>query len=284
LNSIKSEAPTPKTRYVIRIGAESRGPYDVPALETLALNGAIVPTTLLAREDSTDFKPIAKWSFFEQVFPAKTWTMAKTPPAFEIVNRRAKEPDAGSAPPTNRRTKRARMRAIASMEEFEARSAADPSDPVIIGMMNEVTSRLKEDGVSREKALNRIFAANRDLNRSNDKMARNSRAVEKVMMYRSTATKYAATVALVCLGLIYFFPESQTNGIIALCVDGATYGICVVSAYWIVSAPPIAGYLLTALELYVFGWAVWVAIAVLRGTTVSDPFLALFHCLIRWHL
>src|ERR1017187_6172557 len=70
MNPIKLAAPTREPHYLVRIGAESRGPYDVHALETLALNQTITPTTLLALEGSTDFKPATEWPFFEQVFPA----------------------------------------------------------------------------------------------------------------------------------------------------------------------------------------------------------------------
>jgi hypothetical protein len=283
MNPIKLAAPTREPHYLVRIGAESRGPYDVHALETLALNQTIAPTTLLALEGSTDFKPATEWPFFEQVFPAKTWSLAKGPADFAVINEKHKAPQAGSEPPKDNPRAGGRTRAIGSMKELQARTAADPFDPVITATMNEATFRMKEDGVTQEKALKRIFAANRELNRNEDRISKYSQTTIQAALFRRTATKYAITLALLCLALMYYYKESQSNGLIALCIIGVTYGTCLFSAGWIVKAHYSVQYLMTAIELYLCFWAVWVTIAIIRDGAISDPFLALFNCLTSWH-
>jgi hypothetical protein len=284
MNPIKVAAPTREPHYLVRVGTENRGPYDVHALETLALNGTITPTTLLALEGSPDFKPATEWPFFEQVFPARTWTLAKAPPAFATLDEGPKAHQAGSEPTKNVPGASARKRAIGSMKEFQARSAADPFDPVIIATMNEATFRMRDDGLTQEKALKRIFAANREINRHEDRVTKYSPTLVQVILFRSTATKSAIALVLICLALMYYCNEAYSNGIIALWIIGVTYGICMISANWIVRAHQVVHYLITALELYICSWAVWITITMIRGSTVSDPFLALFHCLTRWHL
>ena len=284
MNLIKRAPPPREPHYFARVGTENRGPYNLNALETLALNGTIAPTTLLAIEGSTDFKPATEWPFFARVFPAKTWELVKAPPAFAVLNEGPKAPQAESGQRGHAPGSGAHARAIASMKEFQARSAADPNEPIIIATMNEATFKMSDEGISQEKALKRIFAANKEVNRTRDRLAKHSRTSESAALFRRTATKYALTLALTCAALLYFYKGARTNGVVALGIIGSIYGFCLVASHWIVRMPRSVYYLVTALELYVCSWSVWVIIAIFREARISDPFLALFHCLTRWRL
>ena len=284
MNPIKVATPTREPRYFARIGAEDLGPYDVHAMETLALNGTIAPTTLLALEGSTDFKPANEWPFFKQVFPAKVWTLAKTPPAFVTVNEGPKAPQSEADSPNDRPAADTRRRSICSMMELQARTAADPYDPIVTATMNEAAFIVKNDRVSREKALKRIFAANKEVNRHEDRLVRHARTSVDVALFRNSATKYSIVLGIACGLIMYTYPAARPNGQIALELIAAVYGICLFAARWIVRLPSSIYYVLTALEIYTCAWAVWVIFNIVRQTRMYDPFKALYNCLTRWHL
>jgi hypothetical protein len=104
-----------------------------------------------------------------------------------------------------------------------------------------------------------------------------------VAIFRRSTTKYAIVVGAVCAATMYYYPAAYHNGQIALESIGTVYGVSMLAARWIIRMHSSVYYLMTALELYIFAWSVWVAISILRDAPIDDPFLALFHCLTRWH-
>jgi hypothetical protein len=288
-------------RYLVRIGTKTEGPYSIEALETLGLNGTISPSTLVAQEGSPDFKTLDTWAFFKQIFPAKAWELAKAPSTFARVNATPEAPgnlqdwtlrvtagpaQANPSSPTEKAksTMARRGKPIDSMKEWEARIAADPNEPMVVASMNEIGLRMQSDGVTRKQALKQFFEANRKLNKESDQRAKFARLGETPARFRRTAAKYAVVLAAGCAGLIYYYPAARPNGQTALALIGAIYGVCFIAARWIVDMHRSAYYLMTALQLYVFGWSIWVIINVIRAGSVGDPFLALFNCLTHWHL
>jgi hypothetical protein len=292
---------TKELLYLIRVGTETRGPYNIDALETLALNGTISTSTLVAQEGSVDFKTLDTCAFFNRIFPARTLDLAKAPATFVTVNATRQAPldkqDWTLRIPLNQAQAKSgstkddadpntvrRGRLIDSMKEWDARIAADPSDPIVIASMNEIGLQMQRDGMTRKRALKQLFAGNREINRQSDQRAQPGGMGETPAQFRSTATKYAIVLAAVCAAFIYFYPSARPNGQVALEVIGAIYGICWIAARWIVRMHPSFFYLMTALQLYVFGWLIWVIVNVFRDSSVGDPFQALFNGLVRWHL
>jgi serine/threonine protein kinase len=274
-----------ETRYSVRVGTEIKGPYSIDALETLALNGEILPSTLMTEEGSTEFKPATAWPIFEQVFPARTWDLAKDHRAFVNVNA---PPKAGPGSPTDQTRPdpqpARRGGPICSMKELEARTAEDPHDPILIATMNEVAFKVKNDGLTQKQALKRVFAANRDLLRHNERTVKYARVSVDVALLRSAAIKSAVVLAIAWAAIMYYFPAARPNGPIAAGLVAGSCGICWVAAGWIVRMHPIVHYLVAVLQLYVVAWSAWIAFNLFRHASISDPFLALFHCLTRWHL
>jgi hypothetical protein len=272
---MKTVEGTREPHYLARIGTEDRGPYDIQALETLALNGTIAPTTLLALENSQDFKPVNEWPFYRKVFPRRFWILSKGPAAFVTVNTVSSKEDPTGA---------TRPRPICSKKELEARTAADPSDPMVIATMNEASFNMKNEGVTMERALKHIFRSNRELNRHNDRLTKYAGISVHVAIFRRSATKYALVLGAICAAAIYYYPAARANGQLALELIGAIYVVSMLTAGWIVRLHSSVYYLMTAIELYLFGWSVWVAVSVFRNPNIADPFQALYNCLTRWHL
>jgi GYF domain 2 len=271
-------------QYFIRTGTETKGPYSVDALETLALRGDIVPTTLLGVEGSGDFKPVNESPVFKKLFPSKTWTLAKERPAFVAVNAAPKAgvelPKGNAVADSGKATK---GRPISSREEWEARTAADPYDPILVSTMNEATYRMTNDGVTQEQALESIFAANKELNRTRNTTGA-AQFGREIARTRSSATKFAVFLGGVCAVLMYNYPAARTNGEITVALIGLIYGISMFAAKWIVRMHQGVFCAMTAVELYVGGWSIWVIISIFRHERITDPFQALFDCLTRWHL
>jgi hypothetical protein len=242
-------------RYLARIGNDVRGPYDMNALETLALIDVITPDTLLAQENTAEFKPVTDWPFHKQLFPRKYWALTTYIPRAAIVKEPVAEERGRAAKltlsrtdpvpvPTVRRnvnrdgltaSSEAPMKPIDSMEEFRARSEADPSDPLVVAAITYIHAEMQRTGHSRARVLRRYFRENQKLNRLQAKVRgqreRPDAPVGFARSIKNAAIAGAITLNPLCVLIMYVWPGARHNGPTAILVVNLCCGLA-----WVFSA------------------------------------------------
>ena len=224
-----------------RLQDQSTGSYTVEGLESLAYLGQLDPETLIAREGTSDFRPVRSWEFAGTVCPPKKiLTFTKSTEETAIVPACFSLAFVPPRPGTH----------IISMEEIKALIRRDPHDPRVLVLLNGLKERMHAEGITVEQAFADFFAGNVALNQKLTLKVIYRYVSDTVKMHRLSALG-AGILANALLGSAIFFSDDSFDRQCALASAMVVTGLlCFFATYayhidrWLNVHPVLAGLLL----------------------------------------
>ena len=223
---------------------QSTGSYTVEGLESLAYLGQLDPETLIAREGTSDFRPVGSWEFAGAVCPTKKiLTFARRPEETAIVPACFSLAFAPPRPGTH----------ITSMEEIKALIRRDPHDPRVLVLLNGLKERMHAEGITAEQAFADFFSGNVVLNQKLTLKVIYRYVSDAVKMNRVSALGAGLFVNVMLGSVIVFSDESFDRQCALACAMIITALLCFFATYsyhierWLNVHPILAGLLLTFL-------------------------------------